>query len=102
MEGVARLVLGLVPPSAEAKGHHFAFGQVAGGDTRLAAIRYWVWWWDLALIPDNHARPIAPCARAALDYSVVDLGVFSAQCLGNRGPVLWSAKSYGVGQAART
>ena len=46
--------------------------------------------------------PTAPCARAALDYSVVDLGVFSAQCLGNRRPVLWSAKSYGVGQATRT
>ena len=57
---------------------------------------------DLPLIPDNHARPTAPSARAALDYSVVDLGVFSAQCLGNRRPVLWSAKSYGVGQATRT
>src|SRR6266404_6799079 len=54
------------------------------------------------LIPDNHARPTTSCAAAALDYSVVDLGVFSAQCLGNRRPVLWSAKSHSVGQATRT
>src|SRR5258707_11196555 len=78
-------------------------GQGVGSRTSLAANRHWVWWWcDLPLIPDNHARPTAPSARAALDYSVVDLGVFSAQCLGNRRPVLWSAKSYGVGQATRT
>ena len=59
-------------------------------------------WCDLALIPDNHARPAALGARAALDDSVVDLGVLAAQGPGNRHPVLRSAKSDSVGQATCT